>query len=132
ARAAAGGDEALGGAECPESCRQGGGHAARPYRRPAYFVGGGRTPPDTPRARGLAPGPQVGGQCCAAAELLPRPIDGLEPWPSAVALARWLRPARFGVPPLLRRRASFPESDVRKWVAQPMLAHHPDRRSAAS
>src|SRR5690606_30908457 len=62
--------------------------------------------PDTPRARGLAPGPQAGGQCCADADLLPRPIVGLEPWPSAVSLARWLRPARSGVPTLNRSAAT--------------------------
>src|SRR5690606_25382374 len=80
---------------------------------------------DTPRAMGLALGPQVGGQCRATADLLPRPIDGLEPWPSAVALARWLRPACSGVPALY-----FPEPGVRKRAAQPMLAYHPERRSA--
>src|SRR5690606_35501478 len=80
--------------------------AARAVRAaaPLDLSGGVRTPPETPRARGLAPGPQAGGQCRAIADLLPRLIDGLEPWPNAAALARWLRPARSGVPPPLRHR----------------------------
>ncbi len=82
-------------------------------------------PSPLPRARGLAPGPQAGGQCRAVADLLPRLIVRLKPWPSTETHARWLRPARSGVP-----TPNFPEPSVRRRVAQPMLAHHPDRRSA--
>src|SRR5690606_1935564 len=80
--------------------------AGLPPRAPLDLSGGERTPPDPPRARGLAPGPQAGGQYRATADLLPRLIVGLEPWPSTVAFVRWLRPARSGVPTPLRRKAS--------------------------
>jgi hypothetical protein len=109
---------------------------------PCYPPSGGPPPalptPSPARSKRFAPlrnapRPQAGGRCRALTPRPPRLRYGLEPWPSAVAYARWLRPALSGVPTPHRTCAvplRLPLRLCPAITAQPMFPHHPDHSSA--